>query len=87
MSWPYIQLGAMIVATLFALSRLLLSRQRRNLPPGPRGWPIFGNSFNVPQEYEWLAYQRWGAQYGQPTFCLSAKYNTRCQLTVNSDRF
>ncbi|KAI0772313.1 cytochrome P450 [Trametes elegans] len=27
--------------------------------PGPKGWPLFGNIFEVPKEFEWLAYEKW----------------------------
>ncbi|TFK86083.1 cytochrome P450 [Polyporus arcularius HHB13444] len=33
-------------------------------PPGPRGLPIVGNAFQMPQGHEWLRYAQWGAQYG-----------------------
>lgn len=31
------------LATIWALSRLVFSDKKLNLPPGPRGWPILGN--------------------------------------------
>ena len=39
-----------------------LNRKRRSLPPGPKGLPILGNIFDVPKEFEWLAYARWSRE-------------------------
>ncbi|KAJ7239357.1 cytochrome P450 oxidoreductase [Mycena rebaudengoi] len=48
MSSRGIALGALICLGLsFCLSR------RSSKPPGPRGWPIIRNLFNVPAEFEW----------------------------------
>ena len=50
-------LSAVLVATVSAW------RKRRSLPPGPKGVPFFGNVFDVPKEFEWLAYDKWSRQY------------------------
>lgn len=50
--------------SIFAIVRLFSTRRRYKLPPGPKGWPIFGNSFDAPKEFEWLKYQRWSQDYG-----------------------
>ena len=34
------------------------------LPPGPKGWPIIGNMFNVPASQPWMAYQSLAVEYG-----------------------
>ena len=34
------------------------------LPPGPKGWPIIGNMFDVPASQPWMAYQSLAVEYG-----------------------
>ncbi|PFH47781.1 hypothetical protein AMATHDRAFT_87514 [Amanita thiersii Skay4041] len=47
---------------------LLYNRWRRrisshvSLPPGPKGWPIFG--CRVPHDHAWLTYTEWAKDYG-----------------------
>ena len=39
--------------------------KRLPLPPGPRGLPILGNYFDLPNgEKDWLTYRKWGETYG-----------------------
>ncbi|KAJ6607665.1 cytochrome P450 [Mycena sp. CBHHK59/15] len=33
------------------------------LPPGPRGWPLVGNLFDLPPRNEWEAYLGWSKEY------------------------
>ena len=35
------------------------------LPPGPKGYPIIGNLFDVPVHKSWLAYDEWRKTYGK----------------------
>ncbi|KAJ3548586.1 hypothetical protein NM688_g5274 [Phlebia brevispora] len=46
-------------------------RYKLQLPPGPKGWPIFGNSFDAPKEFEWLKYQQWSTEYDSPVIHLN----------------
>jgi hypothetical protein len=39
--------------------------RRVPLPPGPFGWPIVGNLFNMPHEYEWLHWETYKDAYGE----------------------
>lgn len=34
------------------------------LPPGPKGYPLIGNLFDVPTERQWEAWAEWGKKYG-----------------------
>ncbi|TFK18384.1 oxidoreductase A [Coprinopsis marcescibilis] len=38
------------------------------LPRGPRGLPIVGNLFQIPQVTPWLVYQDWARKYGDVTY-------------------
>ncbi|KAE9401819.1 hypothetical protein BT96DRAFT_918571 [Gymnopus androsaceus JB14] len=44
------------------------------LPPGPKGWPIVGNIFDVPKDKQLhLAYMEMGRKYGSYCFAEAAK--------------
>ncbi|KAI0092430.1 cytochrome P450 [Irpex rosettiformis] len=56
---------------LAVLSAVLLTRRHkrlRDLPPGPPGWPILGNLFDLPKEYPWIVYSNWSKTYGDIIF-------------------
>lgn len=33
-------------------------------PPGPKGLPLLGNALDLPSTHQWLAFSKWGEQYG-----------------------
>ncbi|KAJ7499369.1 cytochrome P450 [Mycena latifolia] len=43
---------------------LLFSKGKKQLPPGPRRFPIFGNALQIPKTYQWLTFSRWAKEYG-----------------------
>lgn len=54
-----------LAITLFCISTIaVMTRRRRNFPPGPRGVPLLGNIFDVPKINPWLVYQEWSRKYG-----------------------
>ena len=36
------------------------------LPPGPKGYPLIGNLFDLPVSKPWLVYDEWFKTYGKP---------------------
>lgn len=57
---------------LLSLSKAFSKGHFGKLPPGPRGWPIIGNVFDIPDEYPWKVYRRWGQEFGR--FIISTGY-------------
>ncbi|KAJ3520043.1 hypothetical protein NMY22_g12920 [Coprinellus aureogranulatus] len=62
---------ALLAGTISAawIVKAILSRRRRNprrlpYPPGPKGWPIVGNMFQVPKNRPWEGYHALCQQYG-----------------------
>ncbi|KIY72390.1 cytochrome P450 [Cylindrobasidium torrendii FP15055 ss-10] len=45
----------------------LLTRPKRNLPPGPAGLPVVGNLFDLATEHEWLTFAKWADKWGPLT--------------------
>ncbi|KAH9927367.1 cytochrome P450 [Amylocystis lapponica] len=55
-----------------ALALHWISKRRRlPLPPGPKGWPVLGNIFDIPEKHEWLAYQQWGCEFNSDLIHLN----------------
>jgi len=38
------------------------------LPPGPKGYPLIGNLFNMPVDMPWLVYDEWCKTYGDMVY-------------------
>ncbi len=54
---------AVLVITFLWL-RLLQRRQAVVLPPGPKGYPLIGNIFDMMVSGLWEVAQKWGTRYG-----------------------
>ncbi|KAF9458366.1 cytochrome P450 [Collybia nuda] len=55
------------VASLF-LWHFIRKRPGLPLPPGPKGYPIIGNLFDMPRKLAWLEYDRWFKIYGDMVY-------------------
>ncbi|KAF8840877.1 cytochrome P450 [Paxillus ammoniavirescens] len=51
-------------AGLYVFKRVLDSNRLRGLPPGPTGWPIVGNLFEISSDKTWLDFAVLGKKYG-----------------------
>ena len=66
---PYHTLVALFFGSIIFVYRQL-KKGRVNpkglpLPPGPKGYPLLGNLFDMPIERAWLVYNDWYKTYGK----------------------
>ena len=59
---PYFSAIAVVLGCA-ALVRVARGR-RSDLPPGPKGYPIVGNLFDLPPTHIWEKFAEFGEQYG-----------------------
>ncbi|TBU24926.1 cytochrome P450, partial [Dichomitus squalens] len=65
-----LQVVALCVTAALAIG-VFLRQRRRSLPPGPKGIPVLGNVFDIPKEFEWIAYDRWSREYRSDVIYLN----------------
>ena len=72
---PYYTLVALIFGSIILIYRELKNGQANPkglpLPPGPKGYPLLGNLFDMPVDRAWLVYNDWYKTYGK-TFTSSS---------------
>ncbi|KAJ7102588.1 cytochrome P450 [Mycena belliarum] len=61
---PNLADGTVALVALALCYRLYKRRVTLPLPPGPRGWPLIGNVFDMPESHAWKTFARWGDIYG-----------------------
>ncbi|KAH7377445.1 cytochrome P450 [Cadophora sp. MPI-SDFR-AT-0126] len=76
LEWPEVRdpvvLGLLLFASIFVVYLFVLKPQRRSsllvdgvrTPPGPPGYPLIGNLFDIPPTQSWLQLKAWADQYG-----------------------
>jgi hypothetical protein len=65
---PFLDL-LLIASFVYLLKYFLTARRARTpYPPGPRGFPLIGNLLDLPKQYEWETFTRWGQEFGT---CIS----------------
>ncbi len=52
------------VLLVLIVNAAVVRKRRTPLPPGPRGWPVIGNVFDMPPSYHWKTFATWSEQYG-----------------------
>jgi hypothetical protein len=57
----YVALGLFLVLAVVAIRDRI---RYRNLPPGPRPVPFFGNRNQIPKTKPWLQMAKWAEEYG-----------------------
>lgn len=83
--------GALLFAAACVVIVSLVSRARADasstrLPPGPKGWPVVGNLFDIPHSKPWETYLQWSKCYGQflhsTQSCISFKAGPVVHMSV-----
>ena len=54
-----------VLSTLavFVVYWMNCQRRGRNLPPGPKKYPLIGNLLSMPSTLEWETFAKWGQEY------------------------
>jgi len=65
-------MGILVLLAVFALASFLYLRNRKRstfpLPPGPKKLPLLGNLLDLPKNFEWETYARWGKECSERPF-------------------
>ncbi|KAH8834982.1 cytochrome P450 [Flagelloscypha sp. PMI_526] len=70
-------LALSVAGSVCALILVLYARRRRvAYPPGPSGFPLIGNLFDIPTVSPWFAYHNLSRQYHSPIIRLNAAGST-----------
>ena len=86
--YSYYALAALFFSVM--LFRLLKKGRDGNpnglpLPPGPKGYPLIGNLFDMPVHKPWLVYDEWRKTYGK-TFITKMTFRHEYYLIAEHSR-
>lgn len=63
MAFTTVDWGLCVVTTIATILFVALRKHTRTpYPPGPKGLPLLGCVFAVPQKRQWLTYQKWSEE-------------------------
>jgi hypothetical protein len=74
----YQTLAALIFGFVLLFRQLKRSTRRSGnpnglpLPPGPKGYPLIGNFFDMPIDKPWLVYDEWCKIYGMSSIVIDS---------------
>ncbi|KAF5342840.1 hypothetical protein D9758_013372 [Tetrapyrgos nigripes] len=68
---------------LVTLAVRIFYKPKRNLPPGPKGLPVLGNIFQLPETLQFLHFAEWKEEFG-PIFSLNLAGQT--MIVLNSHK-
>jgi hypothetical protein len=71
-------------AVLTSLVWFSTFRKKSLTPPGPPGWPLIGNMFDLPRKESWKIYLGWSKKYSKSISFLSVPGRSSC-VTTESD--
>ena len=54
---------ALSILSVFFVYRTNSQSRGRNLPPGPKKYPLIGNLLSMPSTLEWETFAKWGQEY------------------------
>ena len=54
---------AFVLSTLTVFVVYWMQRRGRNLPPGPKKYPLIGSVLSMPSSLEWETFAKWGQEY------------------------
>ena len=67
--YPYYKLAASLFSVMLVFRQLTKGRDGNPnglpLPPGPKGYPLIGNLFDMPADKPWVVYDEWRKTYGK----------------------
>jgi hypothetical protein len=76
-TYPYYKLAAAILFGVMLLKLFIQLKKGRDgnpkglpLPPGPKGYPLIGNLFDMPVDKPWIVFDEWRTTYGK-TFIIN----------------
>ena len=67
---------SVLLSFLIACHTFYGYQRRRGLPypPGPPGWPVIGNLFDLPPMSTWLAYTEFSKKYGMAAYLCQSLF-------------